>query len=90
MFGFAYGGEVPQIVLFVGKFFGTRSMAALVGLTVFVGNIGGALGAWAGGKIFDLTSGYQGAFIAGAVIGLGSLIAAVILKKQSFPSATSG
>ena len=83
IFGFSYGGEVPQIPLFVGKFFGTRSMAALVGLILFVGNIGGALGSWAGGKIFDMTSSYQWAFVIGAIAGLGSLITTLVLKRIS-------
>ena len=83
VFGFAYGGEVPQIPLFVGKFGGTRSMAALVGLTLFVGNIGGALGPWVGGKIYDLTSGYQWAFAIGAAAGLVALMLALILKREN-------
>ncbi len=48
VFGFAYGGEVPQIPLFVSRFCGTRAMASLVGLVLFIGNIGGALGPWVG------------------------------------------
>lgn len=83
IFGFAYGGEVPQIPLFVGKFCGTRAMATLVGLTLFVGNIGGALGPWVGGKIFDLTSNYIWAFIVGIVASLVALILALVLKRQS-------
>lgn len=83
VFGFAYGGEVPQIPLFVGKFGGTKSMAALVGLTLFVGNIGGALGPWVGGKIYDLTSGYQWAFLIGSAAGLVALTLALILKREN-------
>jgi MFS family permease len=83
VFGFAYGGEVPQIPLFVSRFCGTRSMAALVGLTVFIGNIGGALGPWTGGKIFDMTADYQGAFIVAIIVAVGALILALVLKRQN-------
>jgi MFS family permease len=83
VFGFAYGGEVPQIPLFVSKFGGTKAMATLIGLTLFVGNIGGALGPWLGGKIFDATSNYQPAFIVGALAISVALILAVILKRQN-------
>ena len=83
VFGLAYGGEVPQIPMFVGKFAGTRSMAALVGLVLFIGNIGGALGPWMGGKVYDLTSGYQWAFAIGAAVGLIALILAWILKRDN-------
>ncbi len=81
IFGFTYGGEVPQIPLFIGKFFGTRTMATLMGLTLFVGNIGGALGAWAGGRIFDVSGSYRWAFITGAAAGLVSLGLSIVLKK---------
>jgi len=83
IFGFAYGGEVPQIPLLAGKHFGTKSLAALVGLILFVGNIGGALGPWVAGKIFDVTAGYQWAFIIGSIAALGSLVTAYVLKKHS-------
>jgi MFS family permease len=81
IFGFTYGGEVPQIPLFIGQFFGTRTMATLMGITLFVGNIGGALGSWAGGKIFDVTGSYRWAFIIGATAGLVSLGLSIVLKR---------
>jgi MFS family permease len=83
IFGFAYGGEVPQIPLFLGSFFGTRSLAALTGLLLFASNIGGALGPWLSGRIFDTTGSYQLAFIIAASAGLVVLIGALILKKYS-------
>jgi MFS family permease len=81
VFGFAYGGEVSQIPLFVGKLGGTKSMATLVGITIFVANIGGSLGSWLGGKIFDLTSSYRWAFIIGVAMGLGATAMAWVLRK---------
>jgi MFS family permease len=82
IFGFAYGGEVPQIPLFLGKFFGTKAMAALMGVILFVSNIGGALGPWVAGEIYDLDQSYQWAFFLGTVVSLGALVVALILKKQ--------
>lgn len=83
IFSMPYGGEIPQIPLFIGQYFGTRAMATLMGLNLFVITIGGALGAWAAGKIFDNTHSYNGAFIAGALASLGSLILVLILKRQN-------
>jgi MFS family permease len=83
VFGFAYGGEVPQIPLFLSKFFGTKALASLMGVILFVSNIGGALCPLVAGKIYDLDKSYQWAFILGAVIGLGALAVALILKRQS-------
>jgi len=82
VFGFAYGGEVPQIPLFLGKFFGTKAMAALMGVILFVSNIGGALGPLIAGKIYDLDASYRWAFILGAVISSGALVVALVIKKQ--------
>jgi MFS family permease len=65
----------------VGKFCGMKAMAALMGLVLFVGNIGGALGPWIGGKIFDMTSNYHWAFIVGIIGGAGALILAWLLKR---------
>jgi MFS family permease len=80
-FGLPYGGEIPQIPLYVGRHFGSRDLATLVGLCVFVTNIGGALGPWVAGKIFDMTQNYDWAFIAGGLAGLASLVLILALKR---------
>lgn len=81
LFGFAYGGEIPQYPLFIGQFFGTRAMATLIGLMLFVSNIGGALGPLTAGKIFDLTRGYTCAFILAIASGAMVLVMAFWLRK---------
>ena len=83
IFSLPYGGEIPRIPLFIGKYFGTKTMATLVGLCNFVLGAGGAMGSWVAGKIFDTTQSYQGAFIAGIVAGLVSLILVLILKRKN-------
>jgi MFS family permease len=82
IFGFTYGAEVPQIPLFIGKFFGTRAMATLMGFTLFVSNLGGALGPWIAGKLFDVTGGYYWAFIAGTLAAAVSLALSWLLKRE--------
>jgi MFS family permease len=82
LFSIPYGGEIPQIPLIIGRYFGTRSMATLVGVNVFIITIGGAMGSWAAGKIFDVTGSYDWAFIAGAVAALCSLGMVLLLKRQ--------
>jgi MFS family permease len=83
IFGFTYGAEVPQVPMFVGKFGGTKNMAALVGLVLFVGNVGGALGPWVGGKMYDMTLSYQWAFTIGVAGGLAALILAWTLRRDN-------
>lgn len=86
VFGFAYGGEMPQIPMFVGHFFGTKSMAALVGFILSITGIGGALGPWVGGKLYDITLNYQLAFIvtiAASLVALGlSFVLKVFILKE--------
>ncbi|MFC1919788.1 MFS transporter [Chloroflexota bacterium] len=85
VFGFAYGGEIPQIPALIGRFFGLRALAALVGTVVAAASIGGALGSWLGGQIFDATGSYQVAFVIAALAALCSLVITLMLKKQNSP-----
>ena len=81
IFGFAYGGEVPQMPALVGHFFGLRAVGALVGIVVFGATTGGAIGAWVGGRIFDVTQSYQLAFTIAAIASLSAVIIMLMLKK---------
>jgi MFS family permease len=74
VFGFAYGGEVPQMPVLVGRFFGLRNVAVLVGVIV-------AIGAWVGGQVFDVTQSYQPAFTIAAVAGFFAIALTLMLKK---------
>jgi predicted MFS family arabinose efflux permease len=82
IFGFAYGGEVPQIPLLMGQIFGLQAVMALTGATSAAIRAGGALGSWAGGKVFDVTNSYFIAFVLTAVIALLALITIVLLRRS--------
>jgi MFS family permease len=81
VFGFAYGGEVPQMPVLVERFFGMRAVATLVGVTVLGATIGGAFGAWMGGQIFDVTQSYQLAFTIAAATAFTAMALTFMLKK---------
>ena len=81
IFGFAYGGEVPQIAALVGQLFGLRSVAALVGVVLIGLSIGGALGSLMGGRIFDVTGSYQIAFTIAVVVSVAALILVLTLRR---------
>jgi predicted MFS family arabinose efflux permease len=82
LFGIPYGGEVTLIPLVIARFFGTRNMATLMGVCVFFTGVGGALGAWYAGRVFDITGSYNWVFITGAAAALVSVVMVGILKKQ--------
>ena len=67
IFGFAYGGCVPQWGAMVGEFFGLRAMGTTLGVVMFFATIGGAIGPLLGGHIFDLTDSYRYAFLMGGI-----------------------
>jgi len=81
LFGIPYGAEAAQIPMAINRFFGTRAMATLVGVTVFIIGLGGAVGPWFAGKIHDITGSYNWAFIAGVISAVGSLALVGLLKR---------
>ncbi len=82
LFGFAYGGEVPQMPIMVGHFFGLQAVMALAGAMSAATRAGGALGSWLGGKIFDVSQSYLIAFIIMALVAFLALAIALLLKKS--------
>ena len=90
IFGFAYGGEIPQVPMFIGQLFGMRAMAALMGYLVFIGTLGGALGPWVGGKVYDSAHSYRIAFAIAAAFGLARLVLVIKSKKHLSPALNYG
>ncbi len=57
--GLTYLSTVPPTAGLVAKFFGTANMATLFGIVMLTHQIGGFLGAWLGGKVFEATGSYD-------------------------------
>lgn len=57
--GVTYLSTVPPTAGLVAKFFGVSNMAMLFGTVMFSHQIGGFLGAWLGGKVFEYTGAYD-------------------------------
>jgi MFS family permease len=67
IFGIGYGGHTTQFPAITGEMFGLSHMGMILGAVVFFWGLGGALGAFLAGYIFDLTGSYSRAFVIGAV-----------------------
>lgn len=80
-YGFTYGGEVPQQAPLITRFYGMRAVTALVGVVAASALLGGALGAWTGGQIFDLTGSYRLAFIIAAAVVVAAVSITQILRN---------
>ena len=81
IFGFAYGGEIPQLPMLIADIFGIRAMASLMGIAIFISMFGAALGPWVGGKIYDLTLNYHFAFAIAAAVAVFRLALIIGFKK---------
>lgn len=71
LMGFLWLGTVPLTSGLVARVFGPRYLGALFGIVFFSHQIGGFLGAWLGGYVFDLTGSYDLVWL--IAVGLGVL-----------------
>lgn len=72
--GLTFLSTVPPTVGLVAKFFGTRHMAMLFGLVMLVHQIGGFLGAWLGGKVFEATGNFDIVWIIDILLAVGAAL----------------
>jgi len=68
IFGLNYISTVPPTTTLTANIFGRLSVGALSGWIFFSHQVGSAIGAWAGGAIFDATGSYSWAFLSAAVM----------------------
>ncbi len=70
--GFLWLGVVPLVSGLIGSLFGLRYFNTLFGVAFFSHQVGGFLGAWIGGVLFDLSGSYATAWLATVAVGLGA------------------
>ncbi|MBI5967616.1 MAG: MFS transporter [Deltaproteobacteria bacterium] len=80
VFGFSYGGISTLFSAIVGDYFGRLQAASVIGTMFTMASPSAAVGPLLGGYIFDLTQGYQLAFLLGALTNLLSLILLFVAK----------
>jgi MFS family permease len=84
LYGVAHGAFFTAISPIVAEFFGIRSHGVLFGIVAFSGTVGGAMGPFMTGYIFDVTAGYSLAFwlfIVMSAVGLAMIISLKPIKK---------
>jgi MFS family permease len=79
LFGIAYGGGVTAESPLVAFLFGLKAHGALLGLISFGFSLGGALGPWITGHIFDVSGNYRTAFIVCSILSVTGLFLTVLL-----------
>ncbi|MGB1332966.1 MAG: MFS transporter, partial [Paracoccaceae bacterium] len=68
--GILWLSTVPLTTGLIAQTQGLRYLSTLAGLVFFSHQVGGFLGAWLGGKLYDTTGDYQAMWIAAIVLGL--------------------
>ncbi len=63
MYGFAHGALFTVMSPTVAELFGTESHGLIFGVVLFCGTLGGSVGPFVAGYVFDLTGAYRAAFI---------------------------
>ena len=61
---------------------GLKFLSTLVGLVFFSHQVGGFLGAWLGGRLYDITGNYDAMWIAAILFGLAAMIIHLPIKEQ--------
>jgi predicted MFS family arabinose efflux permease len=72
--GLTFLSTVPPTAGLVAKFFGTANMGTLFGIVMLAHQIGGFLGAWLGGKVFELTGAYDWVWYADIALAVGAAL----------------
>ena len=80
IFSLGYSGSSATHSPLMAEYFGLRSHGTLYGIHQFIGNIGGALGPFLAGFIFDTTGSYQWAFLICVLLSIVGLISSILLK----------
>jgi len=83
--GLTFLSTVPPTVGLVAKFFGTGNMAMLFGVVMLTHQIGGFLGAWLGGRVFEATGSYDWIWYADIVLAVGAALIHLPIREAPLP-----
>jgi len=79
--GFTYLSTVPPTVGLVGKLHGMRYVATLFGMVMLSHQIGGFLGAWLGGQVFERTGSYDWLWYIDIMLAVGAALIHLPIKE---------
>lgn len=83
--GLIWLATVPLTAGLVSLFFGARYLGMLYGVAFLSHQIGGFLGVWLGGLVYDQTGSYALIWYLGILLGLGSAAIHLPIKERSAP-----
>jgi predicted MFS family arabinose efflux permease len=80
--GFTYLATVPPTVGLVGKLHGMRFLATLFGFVMLSHQVGGFLGAWLGGRLFEATGSYDWMWYVDIVLAVGAALIHLPIRER--------
>jgi predicted MFS family arabinose efflux permease len=80
--GLTFLSTVPPTAGLVAKFFGTANMATLFGMVMLTHQVGGFLGAWLGGTVFELTGSYDWVWYIDIVLAAGAALIHLPIQEE--------
>jgi len=83
--GLTFLSTVPPTAGLVAKFFGPANMATLFGIVMLTHQIGGFLGAWLGGKVFEATGAYDWVWYIDIVLAVGAALIHLPIREAHLP-----
>ncbi len=87
--GLTFLSTVPPTAGLVAKFFGPANMATLFGIVMLTHQIGGFLGAWLGGKVFEATGAYDWVWYIDIVLAVGAALIHLPIREAHLPARKS-
>lgn len=84
--GLTFLSTVPPTAGLVAKFFGPSNMATLFGIVMLSHQVGGFLGAWLGGKVFELTGAYDWVWYIDIVLAVGAALIHLPIREARLPA----
>jgi len=82
IFGFTFFVTAPLTPILVGKLFRFSHVGLISGFIMTFHYLGGGIGAYVGGLIFDKTGSYQNAFLLLAIISLAAVFCCIWIKEK--------
>jgi len=84
--GLTYLSTVPPTVGLVLKFFGPSNMAMLFGIVMLSHQVGGLLGAWLGGQVFEATGSFDLVWIIDILLAVGAALVHLPIREAHLPA----
>lgn len=84
--GLTFLSTVPPTAGLVAKLFGVGNMATLFGIVMLSHQIGGFLGAWLGGKVFEYTGGYEWLWYVDILLALAAALIHLPIREAAMPA----